>query len=371
MNKAIQHLVDSGMITEATRTAINEAWEEKLAEAKETVRAELREEFATRYEHDKKVMADAVNKFVEEGLEDEIEEFKDEKDQIAADRVKEKKEVKEHAKRIQNFIAENLAKELKELRLDRSVQREGFKKMKSFVRESLKKEISEFAEDKKALVETRVKLIKQAKKALTEAKNQFLRKAAVNVQRTVNNSLKTEIGQLKEDIQIAHENMFGRKLFEAFASEFATSHLNESKEMAKLNSIVKAKQKQVEKAKLLAEKAIQQVKLKERQIQLIQESKKRNEILAELLKPLNKEKSSLMMELLENVQTDKLSAAFDKYLPSVINGNTKTFRTKSQLTESRQQLTEVTGNRKQDIATPAQIEEESNVVELRKLAGLN
>ena len=59
MLDAIKPLLDSGIINESTQQAINEAWEAKLSEAKETVRAELREEFAQRYQHDKQVMVEA------------------------------------------------------------------------------------------------------------------------------------------------------------------------------------------------------------------------------------------------------------------------------------------------------------------------
>ena len=59
MLDAIKPLLDSDLINEETRTQIAEAWESKLTETKEKVRAELREEFAQRYEHDKSVMVEA------------------------------------------------------------------------------------------------------------------------------------------------------------------------------------------------------------------------------------------------------------------------------------------------------------------------
>ncbi len=62
MLDAIKPLLDSNLITEETRQEINEAWEAKLNEAREQARAELREEFAQRYEHDKSVMVEALDK---------------------------------------------------------------------------------------------------------------------------------------------------------------------------------------------------------------------------------------------------------------------------------------------------------------------
>ncbi len=84
-----------------------------------------------------------------------------------------------------------------------------------------------------------------------------------------------------------------------------------------------------------------------------------------LVAPLGKDQREIMTDLLESVQTDRLQKSFDKYLPSIIDGNTPAKR-KAQLTEG----TEVTGNRPETktLTTKA---DESNVLDLRRLAGLN
>ena len=66
MLDAIKPLLDNGIINEETKVAIGEAWESRIVEAKEQVRAELREEFAQRYQHDKQVMVEALDKMVTE-----------------------------------------------------------------------------------------------------------------------------------------------------------------------------------------------------------------------------------------------------------------------------------------------------------------
>jgi len=88
MLDAIKPLLDSSLITEETRQEINEAWEAKLNEAREQARGELREEFAQRYEHDKQVMVEALDKMITDGLTAEIQQVAAEKAQIAEDRVK-------------------------------------------------------------------------------------------------------------------------------------------------------------------------------------------------------------------------------------------------------------------------------------------
>ncbi len=64
MLDAIKPLLESGLINEDIGQQLNEAWEAKLNEARQQVRAELHEEFAQRYEHDRSVMVEALDKMM-------------------------------------------------------------------------------------------------------------------------------------------------------------------------------------------------------------------------------------------------------------------------------------------------------------------
>jgi hypothetical protein len=366
MFNAIKPLVDSGIINEDTRTAIQEAWDVQLSEAKEAVRSELREEFARRYEHDKSVMVEALDKLVTESLQVEIAEFSEEKQALAADRAMFKQQMRESTAKFVKFMSNALAEEIKELRADRKVQNESVTKLAQFVSESLKTEISEFAQDKKAVVETKVRLIAGAKTKLAEMQKAFISRSAKLVQEAVANNLESELTQLREDIQVARENMFGRRLFEAFASEFSVTHLSENKEIAKLQSLVKAKNRQIEESKQVTTKAIKLAESKDREIKVLNESVKRKQVLAELLGPLNKEKATVMGDLLESVGTDKLRTAYDKYLPAVLNSAKTVQAPKGSrvLSESR---VEMTGDKTAKVQTT---QDSDNVVEIRRLAGL-
>lgn len=365
MLNAIKPLFDSGIINEDTRQAISEAWEAQLAEAKETVRGELREEFARRYDHDKSVMVEALDKMVTESLQQEIAEFREEKQALAEDRVKFKSYVRESSSKFNDFMVEKLAEEIKELRKDRKMQVESLGKLEQFVMQQLAGEIREFAKDKRDVVETKVRLIAGAKAKLAEMQKTFIARSATLVKESVSKNLESELGQLKEDIQCARENMFGRRLFEAFASEFTTTHLNESKEIAKLTSLVKAKNRQLEEAKSTVAKASKLVESKDREIKVIQETVSRKQVLAELLGPLNKDKASVMSDLLESVQTNKLRSVYDKYLPAVLN-NSKSVQTPKAnvLTEGRVAMT---GDK---TAKPIVDNNSDNVVDIKRLAGL-
>lgn len=364
MFDAIKPLLDSGIINEETRNAINEAWEAKLVEAREQVRAELREEFAGRYEHDKKVMVEALDKMVTESLAAELQEFASEKKAVVEDRVKIRSHMMESAGRFNEFLVKKLAEEMQELRKDRKNYAENVERLEQFVIKALSEEIKEFAQDKQAVVETKVRLIANAKDKLDELQQKFIKRSSALVQEAVTTKLKSELTQLKEDIQVARENMFGRRIFEAFASEFGVTHLNENKEIRKLQAKLDEQAGLLEAAQKVVEQKDQIVESKERELRIIKESAERKEQLAEMLKPLNKEKAAVMRELLENVQTDKLQSAFEKYLPAVLNNSVVKKSEKAILSESR---VEITGDKS---AKSAAKENDTNVIELKRLAGL-
>ena len=362
MLDAIKPLLDSDLVNEDTRTAIAEQWEAKMVEAKETVRAELREEFAQRYEHDKTVMVEALDKMVTEGLANEISALNEEKKALAEDRVKFHNKMKENADKFNGFLVKQLSEELKELRADRKVSKTGFEKLESFVVGALAEEIKEFASDKKDLVETKVRLVSQARQKLDNLKSKFIKESAKKMASTVSTHLKAEMGQLKEDIQIARENNFGRRIFEAYATEFGATHLNENEEVRKLNATIAEKDKQLAEAIAVKDKAKALVESKNNEIKVIKEANERDATLDELLSPLNDEKREIMTNLLENVQTSRLKNAFEKYLPAVIS-ETKGIKKASNLTEQ-------TGNKTAKVVDKATNDAHSNVIDLKRLAGL-
>ena len=365
--EALKPLLDSGIINEDTRQAISEAWEAKLTEAREELRAELREEFAGRYEHDKNVMVEALDKMVTESLSAELAEFAQEKQALAEDRVKFKVHMSDSANKFNTFRVGKLAEEIKELRQDRKVYENSVSKLEKFVIKALAEEIKEFEQDKQAVVETKVKLIAGAKQKLGELQQQFVARSSALVKEAVAKNLENELTQLKEDIQLARENMFGRRLFEAFASEFAVTHLNENKEIAKLRNVVSEQNQKLKQAIAIVEKKNMVVESKEKEIRIIKESSERREVMGKLLKTLNTEKAAIMGELLESVQTVKLQTAFDKYLPAVLNNSPVKATQKVALTES---VKEVTGDKSAKKNAAVEKEAETNVIELKRLAGL-
>ena len=362
MLDAIKPLLDSNLITEETRREINEAWEAKLNEAREQARVELRGEFAQRYEHDKSVMVEALDRMVTEGLTAEVTAIAAEKQAIAEDRVKFHGKMSESATKFNNFMVTKLAEEIGELRRDRKQHNEGLEKLENFVVHALAREIQEFAQDKRDVVETKVRLVREARGKLEQLKARFIRESADKMTHAVSRHLKAELTQLHEDIKVARENNFGRRIFEAYAAEFGATHLNEKAEVRKLYDLVSRKDRQLAEAINLTRKAKVLVEAKEREVRVLKETNERDSTLEMLLAPLNREKAETMRNLLESVQTSRLKNAFEKYLPAVLED--RSVRTSKVITE---QVTAVTGNK--TVQNVPQ-EERSNVIDLKRLAGL-
>jgi len=364
MFDAIKPLLDSGLINEDVSKELNEAWESKLTEARELVRAELREEFAQRYEHDKSVMVEALDKMVTEGLAGELAGIAAEKRNLAEDRVKFQHKMKESATKFNSFLVTKLSEEISELRKDRKMHAEGVNKLENFVVQALAKEITEFAKDKRDVVETKVRLVREARNKLEGLKSRFIKESAQKMSSAVSRHLKAELNQLQEDIQVARENNFGRRIFEAYATEFGATHLNEKAEVRKLHNTIAHKDKKLSEAIRLTEKAKVLVENKERELRMIKESNERESTMDELLRPLNKEKQEVMRNLLESVQTNRLKNAFEKYLPAVLED--RSAKARKVISE---QVSAVTGDKTAPQKSESD-EDRSNVIDLKRLAGL-
>jgi hypothetical protein len=306
-------------------------------------------------------MVEALDRMVTEGLTAEIQAVAAEKQALAEDRVKFQSKMKENATKFNDFMVTKLAEEIGELRRDRKNHNEGLTKLENFIVRALAEEITEFAQDKRKVVETQVRLVREARVKLEELKARFVKESATKMNQAVTSHLKKELSQLREDIKVARENNFGRKIFEAYAAEFGATHLNEKAEVKKLHSIIANKDKKLAEAISTATKAKVIAESKEKEIRMIRDNNERNELMSDLLRPLNEEKRETMRNLLESVQTSRLKSAFEKYLPAVLED--RSVKAKQVISES---VVEVTG----DKAASTQEPDRSNVIDLKRLAGL-
>ena len=170
----------------------------------------------------------------------------------------------------------------------------------------------------------------------------------------MNKKLAEELKSLKEDITSAREVNFGKKIFEAFASEYQNSYLNEKSETSKLMKVVDETTLKLAEAEKAVKEKQAVIESKDAESKRQADLMERKEKMAEMLKPLGKNKSEVMAQLLESVQTDKLQASFDKYLPHVMADKP--------VVSEKKVISESAGDRRQ--------REDADINSIRKLAGI-
>ncbi len=358
----VKQLFENNVISEEIKSEIESAWQSRIQENRDQVTAELREEFAQKYEHDKSAMVEAVEAMLTDRLQAELGELAEDRKGLIEARAKYAKKMKDDAKAMESFVLQNLKKEIAELREDRKAVAGNVAKLESFIVDALAKEIAEFHADKKDLAETKVKLVRESKAKFEAVKKDFVARSAKIIEETVAKGLKSEMVQLREDIDKARKNDFGRRIFESFASEYAASHLNEKSETAKLLKVVKQKEAELEEAAKIVAETQKLVESRESELRVAKDIAARKEVMGELLGPLAGDKREVMSSLLESVQTEKLRTAFDKYLPAVMNGNTPA---KKVLSEGK----EITGDKAQAQSVGGE-EKTAEIFDIRRLAGL-
>jgi len=358
----VKQLFENNVISEDIKSEIETAWNGRIQENRDQVTAELREEFAQKYEHDKGAMVEAVEGMLMDRLTAELGELAEDRQGLIEARAKYAAKMKEDAKVLESFVLNNLKKELAELHEDRKAVANNVAKYESFIVDALAKEIAEFHADKKDLAETKVRLVRDSKAKFESIRKDFIARSANIIEETVSKGLKSEMTQLREDIEAARKNDFGRRIFESFSSEYAASHLNEKSETAKLLKVVKVKEQELEEAAKIVAETQKLIESKDTELRIAKGQAVRKEVMGELLGPLSGDKRSVMGELLESVQTEKLRSAYDKYLPAVMNGGTPI---KKALTEGK----EITGDKNQ-AQTISSEEKTAEIFDIRRLAGL-
>ena len=363
MLDALKSLFENNVISEEIKESIQAAWDSRISESRDEITQQLREEFAQKYDHDKNVMVDAIDRMLSEQLATEINEFSEDRKQLAEMKIKYAKKMQADTGVMKEFVTRQLASEVAELHEDQKLMVNKFGKLEQFVIEALAQEITEFYKDKQDLAETKVRLVREGREQIKQVKEKFVKRAAEMVESVVTQNLTSEITSLKEDIDAARRADFGRKLFEAFASEYSTSYLNEKSETAKLLKVIDKKSSQINEAHTVVVKAQKVIESKQAEIAALKEAQVRKDIMNELLAPLSKEQKDIMGELMEGVKTAKLNESFEKYLPAVIDG--KAPQKKQALVEAK----EITGNKEITNSTRSS-ENDGNIVDIRRLAGL-
>lgn len=168
--------------------------------------------------------------------------------------------------------------------------------------------------------------------------------------------LSAELSELKEDIDLVKKNEFGRKIFEAFASEFNVSYADEKSLTFKLKE---------------AEKKVTDAEAKVAKLEESVKQTSRKQKLDECLSNLTGFKREQMELLLANVATEKLDEAYKRYIGRILAEDKK--EDKKVLSEDKKQQPGKT-----TVATGDQLNEDKKEVKnadllarLRELGGVN
>lgn len=260
----------------------------------------------------------------------------------------------ERVKKMDDWVVKHVAKELAESKAYRKNLQEQYadriSKIDKFVVSQVSKELREFQEDKRALVQKKVELVAEARAKLDETKRTFVAKAAKLVDQKVTETMKTEMKQLHEELERNRQNMFGRRIFEAVASEFKNSYFAEGTEVKKLEKVVESLQGELNATKTKLTESKLAIDAASRKAKLAEEAASRTTVMGELLAPLGRQQRVVMQELLETVKTPQLREAYKKYLPAVLNEGSKKVAPQSRQTLSEaskeKSLSQVTGDQR-------------------------
>jgi len=349
MEKEIKDLLENEVLGDEVKTALQEAFDNKV----KAMEQKLQEDYAARYSNDKAVLVEAMDKMLGDAIRAELTEFAEDRSAMIKQRAKLSKatmEAKnlyakmmvEHAKKLNAFIAEQIKAEIAEFVEDRKTlqaqRREMAKelqtvkessarelaarvnKLEGFVLKQLSEEIAEFQADKKALVEQRIKLAQEGKKKLAETQSKFIDRATSAVDKTLNEVIKSELVQWRDDIKVARENNFGRRIFEAVAAEYMASYLSEGSEVKKLGRQLQEQKAALAEAQAKLDEKSKLMETADAKVRAANERVQRMQAMNELLAPLARDKKAIMEDLLKDVKTQNLKETFARYLPAVVNG---------------------------------------------------
>lgn len=393
---------ESTRVTEAT----------KLREAKARYEAAVTEA-RTAYKTRVKEHAQVLESFVMKKLSSELSEFNEDKNAVSDMRLKlaeanatnksaYKQRMQEHMSLMRKFVVEKLDGELKSLQEEKSalanqkaaLVTEAAARTKQieetmatrvaaidrFVVGKVASELREFQEDKRALVEKKVQLVTEARSKLRETQRKFVMEAAKLVDQKVSETMKVELKQLHEDLEHNRQNMFGRRIFEAVATEYMSSYFSEGTEVKKMEKVLESMTQELASTKRKLQESKQATDVAARKGKLAEDAAARTRVMSELLTPLARDKRAVMQELLETVKTTQLREAYTKYLPAVLNEggkkvNALSRQTLSEASVQSKSCVAITGDQRinrlqESVETQESVEVSEETATILKLAGI-
>jgi hypothetical protein len=299
MDEILQKLLSSELLSEDAKAEISTQWEASVEQYKTTVREEVTME----------VRAEIA------------EQWANERDALIES--------------IDTYVTTKLEEEIEELKLD--VER--FRDLEA-----------EYAER-----------IVEEKRAMAEQLSQELDQLVDKIDAFFELRLQEEFLELREDLEVVKQNEFGRKIFEAFATEFNMSYVDEDSTQSQLKAVSEKLED--------AENTI--AALEEENAKVVRESK-----MEKILAPLSGRKREQMKFVLSGVDTDKLEEAFNNFIGRVLKEDNHSDSSEAEEQRAQQRMLResarsvvVTGDESTETHS-VQESEGDKYAHLKKLAGM-
>jgi hypothetical protein len=304
MDEMLSKLFENELLSEETKKDITESFRQILEGAKTEQEKALRAEFAERYDQDKVTFAEAVEQFIAQRMEKEIQEFHADMKGLAEQRMKYVNAQSTLKEQAQAAIRKRLAV---------------FEKA---MRRALIKETKELHEDLKVNRKAALNTIQEAKAQVEADRNAFRVKGAKVLENIITVKLESQMKALTEDIEKAKQNDFGARIYEAFMVEARRMFFDTNKELRGMLKKINEQQKahEAEKAALIAQinevKSIAKKAITENR--QIKESAQRSHIEARLLGALPPAARSKMKTLLEASAVADMEKTFKKFASTIL-----------------------------------------------------
>jgi len=191
----------------------------------------------------------------------------------------------------------------------------------------------------------------------------------------VNVQVQGTLDELRGDIKAAREADFGRDIYESFMTTFRRQFFDSSKEFRAITDQLKEARAENNSVKQKAWKLVKETRARanaaEGKTKQIQESVVRTQAITKMLKPLSGSTQLKMKHILEATATSKLATTYWKLLPEMLNeakrstANTRSRKIEDTVVELK------TGGQKSLTESKATTEEDDEIVDIKRLAGMN
>lgn len=304
MSKTIEDILKDMPLDEAAKTRLKESWDKALADAKVAQEAQLRESLSKRYDGDLEKIHKAFELFLEERIKPHVAELQEGVQSVEVMKQKYAAKTANIKEAAQDYVRRRLGA------------------IEHMIETRLKSELTELHDDVVVNRRAMLQAITEKRNELESDRQKFQLKATKVLEHIVNITVPKQLEPLREDIEAARRDNFGREIFEAFQTVFRRQFFNTSSEFGKLIGEISNLKEQKETIKKNATRVITESResatAAQKAYSRLNESVTRAQAMDRLLKPLSGTARAQMKSLLEATKTEKLDETFRKTLPQLV-----------------------------------------------------